>query len=102
MSSPKTAAAKPARKAAPRTARKSAPKVVAKAVPSSAPKRASKEASKPPARAPKEQAVRPPDAALSADAKRLAAAVERSVADGRPEALAPDALQALMGALCRA
>jgi hypothetical protein len=42
------------------------------------------------------------DAALNADAKRLADAIERSVADGRPEALASDALQSLLGALCRA
>jgi hypothetical protein len=36
----------------------------------------------------------------SADAKRLAAELERALADGRLDALSPEALQALMAALC--
>ena len=48
----------------------------------------------------------PPKAAeradsLSADAKRIAAQVERTVAQGRLDALSPDALQAVMAALCK-
>ena len=39
---------------------------------------------------------------LSADAERLAAEIERSVAEARHDALSPEALQALMAALCRA
>ncbi len=40
-----------------------------------------------------------PDA--SADARALAAALERALADGDLDVLTPDALQALMAALCR-
>ena len=36
----------------------------------------------------------------SADAKRLAAELERALADGRADTLSPEALQALMAALC--
>jgi hypothetical protein len=68
MSSPKTAVAKPARRA--KTA-------VAES---------------------EEVAGRPE---LSADAARLAAAIERALAEGRRDMLSPDALQALMAALCR-
>jgi len=42
------------------------------------------------------------DAALSADAQRLAAEIERALSDGRADALTPAALQALMAALVRA
>jgi hypothetical protein len=38
---------------------------------------------------------------LSAEATRLAAALERALADGRSDVLSPEALQALMAALCR-
>jgi hypothetical protein len=40
-------------------------------------------------------------APLSAEAARLAAAIERALAEGRPDMLSPEALQALMAALCR-
>jgi hypothetical protein len=63
---------------------------------------------------PKEAVVRParrgkpvaaaaetsPDA-LSAEARHLAADIERALAEGRADALSADALQALMAALCR-
>jgi hypothetical protein len=38
---------------------------------------------------------------LSADARRLAAAIDRALAQGQWEALSPEALQALMAALCK-
>jgi hypothetical protein len=38
---------------------------------------------------------------LSADAARLAAAIERGLAEGRSDMLSPQAMQALMAALCR-
>ena len=41
------------------------------------------------------------DQTLSADAKRLAAELERAVAEGRANELSPEALHALMAALCR-
>ena len=42
------------------------------------------------------------DPALSADAKRLGEAIERALAEGRPNALSEEAYQALMAALVRA
>jgi hypothetical protein len=38
---------------------------------------------------------------LSADALRIAAAIEAALADGRADALAPEAVQALMAAACK-
>jgi hypothetical protein len=38
---------------------------------------------------------------ISGEAKRLAAEIERCIGNGRIEALTPEALQALMAALCR-
>ncbi len=38
---------------------------------------------------------------LSADAKRIAAEIERALAQGRTDALSLDALQALMAAACK-
>jgi hypothetical protein len=79
MSSPKTAA-KPARRArAP--ARPVAKAVAAKAV-----------AAKP---------AGATAASASDEAKRLAAGIEQGLAAGRLDTLSPDALQALMAALCR-
>ena len=48
-------------------------------------------------------AVEPSEAAagLSAEATRLAAALERALAAGESDVLTPEALQALMAALCR-
>ena len=40
-------------------------------------------------------------ASLSDDARRVAAEIERALAEGRSDTLSPDALQALMAALCR-
>ena len=40
-------------------------------------------------------------ASLSDDAKRLATELERALAEGRADALSPEAFQALMAALCR-
>jgi hypothetical protein len=54
------------------------------------------------ARAARPKVVAPaqPDGGVSADAKRLAAELERALADGRTDALSPEAMQALMAALC--
>ena len=52
---------------------------------------------------PAEAAVETPagDRTLSADAKRLAAELERTIAEGRANELSPEALHAVMAALCR-
>ena len=78
MSSPKAAAAKTARRPA------AAAPVAAKRVPA------------PPA-------VKPAKAAdgASADAKRLAAEIERALAGGQRDLLSDEALQALMAAVCK-
>jgi hypothetical protein len=39
---------------------------------------------------------------LSAQANELAASLEQALAQGRPDALAPEALQNVMAAICRA
>jgi hypothetical protein len=75
MSSPKAAAAKPARKP-PASAKEVAPA--------------------------KRPAQHPAEASINADAERLAAEIERSLAEGRHDALSPEALQVLMAALSRA
>ncbi len=75
----------------PKAASKSKPKVSAK---DTAGGTARKVKSAPPA--PEESA----DNELSARATDLAREIERALADGKPEALSPPALQALMGALC--
>ena len=83
MSSHKAAVAKPAR--APKPATRAAAK----------PLRA---AAKPaPAARPAPQAA----TALSEEAARLAAAIERELAEGRADMLTTEAFHALMGALCR-
>jgi phage I-like protein len=92
MSSPRAAAAKVASKSKgpPKTAHKSAPKM--------RPKSRVKSRAKPLA-AP----LAPPAAtAASAQATRLAADIERALADGRIDTLSPQALQALMAAACKA
>jgi hypothetical protein len=93
MSSPRAAAAKvpnkTASKAPARTAHKSADKARAK----------------PPARPaakPVAQSAAHVDATASAQATRLAADIERALADGRIDTLSPQALQALMAAACKA
>lgn len=50
---------------------------------------------------PKVVAAAKPNGGTSADAQRLAAELERALADGRTDALSPEALQALMAALCK-
>ena len=82
MSSPRTTAAKTTSKTAHKTASKAAP-------------RAKPAAAKPVA----EPAG---NATASAEATRLAADIERGLADGRIDLLTPQALQALMAAACKA
>jgi len=77
MSSPRAAAAKAVHKAASKTAHKTARKRVAKPAAS-------------------------PANGTSAQAIDLAATIERSLADGNIHALTPEALQALLGAACKA
>jgi hypothetical protein len=89
MSSPRAAAAKAANKAPARTAHKSADKTRAKS-----PAR--------PAAKPVAQSAAHVDATASAQATRLAADIERALADGRIDTLSPQALQALMAAACKA
>ena len=73
----------------------------------SSPKRAAKAVSKP-AATPRPAAVSPltkPNVAVangaSAEAKRLAATLERSIVDGKLDAVTVDALQTLIAAACR-
>jgi hypothetical protein len=96
MSSPKAAAAKSNKtaKAAHRVAAKQAPKQGHKAAP-----RAKPPVAKPAA---KGAAMGAAGATASAEATRLAADIERSLADGRIDMLSPQALQALMAAACKA
>src|SRR5450432_4019371 len=93
MSSPRTAAAKIANKTPSKTAQKTAHKTASRAKPPVRP--AAKSVAKP---ATKIAAV----ATASADATRLAADIERGLADGRIDMLTPQALQALMAAACKA
>ena len=70
----------------------------------SSPKRAAKIATRKPASATRSAATQPNVAAAngaSADAKRLAAVLERSVADGKLDLVTAEALQALIAAACR-
>jgi hypothetical protein len=54
-------------------------------------------------RSPRAAAVaRGAEPSLSAQANELAASVEQALAQGRPDALAPEALQNVMAAVCRA
>ena len=89
MSSPRTAVAKTANKTANKPAHKAAPRA------------------KPPARPAVKPAAKPAAkmagaATASAQAMRLAADIEHSLADGRIDTLTPQALQALMAAACKA
>jgi hypothetical protein len=87
MSSPRTAAAKIAGKPAGKSG-KTAPKAAPRAKPLARP------AAKP--------AKVTGDATASADATRLAADIERGLAEGRLDLLSAPALQALMAAACKA
>jgi hypothetical protein len=90
MSSPK-AAAKTAHKPAPRAA----PKAALKGTPKAA------QRPKPAARGTTKSIARPTGGA-SEVALRLASDIEASLAEGQLELLAPEALQALLGAACKA
>ena len=63
----------------------------------SSPKRAAKTAPRQTIAAP----AKPTGNGASADAKRLAATLERSIADGKLDLVTADALQALIAAACR-
>jgi len=55
-----------------------------------------------PARPAAKSAAKPAsDATASAEATRLATEIERALASGRADLLSPEALQALMGAVCK-
>jgi hypothetical protein len=66
----------------------------------SSPKRAVRSTSRPTAKRAGKASVSVGNGA-SADAKRLAATLERSVADGKLDLVSADALQALIAAACR-
>jgi hypothetical protein len=87
MSSPRAAAAKAANKAPPKTAHKD--------------KTRAKPLARPAAKPLAEPAAKVA-ATASAQATRLAADIERALADGRIDTLTPQALQALMAATCKA
>ena len=89
MSSPKTATAKILHKPAPKAASRAASKVASKAAPRG------KASTRPAAKAAEVTIA-------SAEAVRLAADIERGLADGRLDMLSPEALQALMAAACKA
>lgn len=86
----------------PRTARTSSTKPSAKA-PAKA--RATTRAKKPTVKAARTAAsataANAPSSEASTQAKKLAAEIERSLADGRVDLVAPEALQELMAALCK-
>jgi phage I-like protein len=86
MSSPRTAAAKAPSKTAQKMPHKPAPRA----------KPPARSAAKPIAKLAKSAGT------ASADAMRLAADIEQSLAEGRIDTLTPPALQALMAAACKA
>jgi hypothetical protein len=83
----------------------SSPKRAAKTVAKMAAKMAAKPAAKPVRRAASIRPALKPVAAApngaSADAKRLAAVLERGIVDGKLDMVTTDALQALIAAACR-
>ena len=95
MSSPRTAAAKTASKTAHKNAPKSAPRAKPAVRPIAKPVAAASAADT-------ASAVETASATASAQATRLAADIERGLADGRVDLLTPKALQALMAAACKA
>jgi len=93
MSSPKRAA-KPLAKIAAKTAAKSAAKTAAKIATKTAAHRPAASAA---SAKPKVEVVE----GVSADAKRLAAVLERSIVDGKLDMVTAEALQKLIAAACR-
>jgi len=93
MSSPRAAAPRALHKAGHKAAHKTVQKAAAPPTLKPARKGAAKTAAEPASSA---------SAGLSAQAATLAAAIERSLADGDIHALTPEALQALLGAACKA
>jgi len=80
----------------------SSPKRAAKTVAKAAAKPAAKPARRPAAARPPLKAVETaPDNAVSTDAKRVAAAIERSIVDGKLDLISVDALQKLVAAAAR-
>jgi len=83
----------------------SSPKRAAKSVAKPAAKVAAKPAAKAAGKPARHLTVAPPPAAsangATADAKRLAAELERGIAAGKLDVVATDALQALLAAACR-
>jgi phage I-like protein len=104
MSSPRGAAAKVTSKSKgpPKTAHKSAAKMGVKDRAKDRAKSRAKARTKPPARPPVTPLAQPAATTASAQATRLAADIERALADGRIDTLSPQALQALMAAACKA
>jgi histone H3/H4 len=103
MSSPKAAAAKRPAKRAPAAASKAATKPAPRAA-AKPPRRAEATAAPSAPKIAPPQAVAPHaggDVALSAEAERLAAEIERALAEGRADKLSGEALQALTAAVCR-
>jgi hypothetical protein len=93
MSSPRAATRAPAKTAKSTSAAKTAVKPRAKAPARSLASKATKAAPR---------VMLRPGEAVSADAIRIAAEIEHALADGRNDLLAPEALQALMAAACKA
>jgi hypothetical protein len=100
MSSPRAAAAKTTNMTTNKTTDKSTDKAANKAPHKRAHKTANKTA--PPAGKPVAQPAAKVAATASVQATRLAADIERGLADGRIDTLTPQALQALMAAACKA
>ena len=94
MSSPKAAAAKPVRRPKPAIPAASKPPPHAAAKPL-------RTAAKPAAAVAKPALQTAAGMALSEEAARLAAAIERELAEGRTDMLTTEAFHALMGVLCR-
>jgi hypothetical protein len=77
----------------------SSPKTAAKAAQRS--KRAAKPPTKPAVKVASKPAAKPANSNASTEAKRLAADIERALAKGETDIISAEALQALMGALCK-
>jgi hypothetical protein len=104
MSSPKAAAAKAAAAKLAATKTAAIKSVASKVAPraKSPVRAAAKPMPKPVVKEAAKEAAEPADGgAASAEAIRLAAAIERSLAEGQTDLLTPAALQALMAAACK-